>query len=281
MVERARDVSIGSLGPTLEALAPRAVPAWDGRRHFSGEPRRTAAYLLVVDTTNFCFWGGEGGYWQLAEAIRDAFLAGEPLWDASRLAGLERSQLERHLGGMTLLDERLAALRELGAVARDRFGGELTRLIGATAVETARTLAARLSSFADFAAYDGRRVPLLKRAQIAAADLHAAGAARFPDVGELTCFADYKLPQVLRHLGALRYSDGLAHRVDGWQELLPGEPAEVEIRAATVVAVERLRDSLAEGGRSLMAVEVDWMLWALSQEIFPMRPHHRVRTIFY
>ena len=69
--------------------------------------------------------------------------------------------------------------------------------------------------------------------------------------------------------------------MDGWEELAPGEPAEVEIRAATVVAVERLREALARGGRELMAIEVDWILWDLAQGLYPVRPYHRTRTIFY
>jgi hypothetical protein len=73
----------------------------------------------------------------------------------------------------------------------------------------------------------------------------------------------------------------LARRVDDWRELEAGEPAEVEIRAATVVCVGRLRDELAAAGRQLNAIEVDWMLWAFSQELYPVRPHHRTRTVFY
>jgi hypothetical protein len=121
----------------------------------------------------------------------------------------------------------------------------------------------------------------LKRAQITAADLWGAGAIDFPDVDQLTCFADYKLPQALRHLGALEYSEHLARRVDDWVELEPGGPEEVEIRAATVVAVEEVRDRLASKGRHLPAVEVDWLLWSYAQGIFPVRPYHRVRTVFY
>jgi hypothetical protein len=180
-----------------------------------------------------------------------------------------------------MLEERAAVLRELGAVVISELGGDLGGLVDARAASTAAGLSRRLVSFRDEAMYDGREIPLMKRAQIAAADLAGCGVVNFPDLEALTCFADYKLPQTLRHLGALVYSDSLARRVDDWRELEPGEPAEIEIRAATVVCVERLLEALAGRGRELRAFEVDWMLWALSQELYPVRPHHRVRTIYY
>ena len=271
----ARDVRQGPLDRLLREIAGRPVPAWDGRRHYAGPAAETVRYLLVLDTVNFSFWGGAaGGYWQLAERLRDAISAGAGLSDRATLAGMTAGRLRDLVGDLPMLEQRAAALRELG---EHGFDG----LVAATAAGTARTLAERLRSYADIADYGGRRVPLLKRAQIAAADLHGAGVARFPDLEALTCFPDYKLPQVLRHFGALEYSAGLARRVDGWEELRPGEPAEVEIRASTVVAVERLRAALAERGRELTAVQVDWILWDRSQGLYPVRPYHRTRTIFY
>jgi hypothetical protein len=275
VVERACDVRLGPLDRVLGEIADRPVPPWDRSRHYSGAPDRTIRYLLVLDTVNFSFWGGQaGGYWQLAERLRDAFTSGEKLSDAAALAHVTAAQLRELLGELPMLEERALALRELGAHG---FDG----LVGETAAGTAAALAERLPSYADVATYDGRRVPLLKRAQIVAADLHGAGVVSFPDLAALTCFPDYKLPQVLRHFGAVEYSGGLARRIDGWEELGPGEPAEVEIRAATVVAVERLREALAERGRPLPSIEVDWILWDRSQGLYPVRPYHRTRTIFY
>ena len=275
MVERAGDVRLGALDRLLAEVADRAVPPWDGRRHYAGPPERTLRYLLVLDTVNFSFWGGTaGGYWQLAERLRDAFEAGDELAAPAALATVGAGRLHELLGDLPMLEERASALRELGAHG---FDG----LVHETAAATAAALSGRLRSYADLAEHGGRRVPLLKRAQIVPADLHGAGVARFPDLADLTCFPDYKLPQVLRHHGALEYSAELARRVDGWEELRAGEPAEVEIRAATVVAVERLREALAGRGRDLTAVEVDWILWDLSQGLYPVRPYHRTRTVFY
>ncbi|GAC1656206.1 MAG: hypothetical protein NVS9B1_11010 [Candidatus Dormibacteraceae bacterium] len=276
---QALEVRLGPLDGVLAAVADLPTPAWDRRRHYDGE--RLAEYVLLLDTLNFSFWGSGRGYWQLAESLRDAFKRGEPLWDPERLLALDAAGLAAVIGDFPIPERRLAAVHELARLAQRECAGDLTRLIPPSAPELAGYLAANLPSFADYADYGGLRVPLLKRAQIAAADLWGSGVAGFPDIGELTCFPDYKLPQVLRHHGAIEYSEHLARRVDGWEELEPGAPEEVEIRAATVVAVEELRDRLTEGGRELTAVELDWILWSHSQGLFPVRPYHRVRTVFY
>lgn len=278
-LEEAEDVTLGELDGILAAVAGLDVPAWDRRRHYDGD--RMIEYVLVLSTLNFSFWGSGRGYWQLAESLRDAFGAGRPLWEVEYLEGITEAQLSEVIGEFPIMDRRVAALKELGRLARTDFRGDLRLLVGASAVGLARLLSTRLPSYADVVLHRGLRVPFLKRAQIAAADLWGAGVAKYPDLADLTCFADYKLPQVLRQAGALVYSDRLARRVDDWRELKPGEPAEVEIRAGTVIAVESLRDALFARGRDLMAIEVDWILWKHSQGLFPVRPYHRTRTVFY
>ena len=55
---------------------------------------------------------------------------------------------------------------------------------------------------------------------------------------------------------------------------------EVEIRAATIVAVEELRQGLKRRGRNLFTFELDWLLWHIAQSA-KMPPHHRTLTTFY
>jgi hypothetical protein len=142
------------------------------------------------------------------------------------------------------------------------------------------------------ATYRGHAVRFYKRAQILISDLYGAYAGerwgRFDDLDQLTAFADYKLPQVLRELGILVYEARLAEQVDRQVEIPAGSPAEVEIRAATIWACEELRRSLnlarARSGtdlRPLRAFEVDWYLWDDAQGRDLGRPYHRTRTIFY
>jgi Potential Queuosine, Q, salvage protein family len=279
VVAEALEVRLGPLDAALAALRDREVPKWDRKRHYAGE--RLVEYVLVLDTLNFSFWGSGRGYWQLAEALRDAFSAGDPLWEPVRLLELDAAGLTAVIGDFPIPDRRVAALHELAQLADREAAGSLAGLVPPSAPELAEFLSRNLESFRDVAAYGDFEVPLLKRAQIAAADLWGSGAIAYDDIDQLTCFADYKLPQALRHLGTLEYSDHLARRIDDWVELDPGSPEEVEIRAATVVAVEELRDRLATGGRHLKSVEVDWMLWDYAQGLFPVRPYHRTRTVFY
>jgi hypothetical protein len=279
VLAEALEVRLGPLDAAADALRERPVPRWDGRRHYSGG--RLVEYVLVLDTLNFSFWGSPGGYWRLAESLRDAFDRGDPLWEAGRLLELDEEGLRAIVGDLPLMDRRVAALHELAGLAAREAAGELAGLVPPSAPELAGFLSRNLDSFRDVALYGELEVPFLKRAQIAAADLWGSGAIAYPDVDQLTCFADYKLPQALRHLGALEYTEHLARKVDDWVEMEPGAPEEVEIRAGTVIAVEELRDRLHAAGRELIAVEVDWLLWDLAQGLFPVRPHHRVRTVFY
>ena len=53
-------------------------------------------------------------------------------------------------------------------------------------------------------------------------------------------FADYRVPQILRHIGVLSYSDELAQLIDSETELAYSGKLEVELRAATVVTVDSI-----------------------------------------
>jgi hypothetical protein len=189
------------------------------------------------------------------------------------------------------LAERGANLRQLGRglLAVSDEPDAAARFIAAcdgSAVRLVERVAAAFPSFNDVARLDGRDVKFFKRAQILAADLHGAfageGLGRFDDLGRLTAFADYKVPQVLRGLGVLRYDDRLAAIVDRRALIPAGSREEIEIRAATVWACELIRASLAAWGRSMAAYEIDWALWQAGQSLAPeIPPYHRTLTIFY
>ncbi len=281
-------------------------PSWDFTYHLRVEEREMAAYLLVLDSLNFCFWpkprtprweieDGQkviSGYNALAFSLKKAFENGVPLSDAKYLANMTKERLKSLLGGrgeLQLMDERVGILNELGRVLLREYRGRAYRLVeeaGHSAVNLAFLLGRQISSFRDETGYSGRPVFFYKRAQIFAADLYGAlggkGYGGFKDIHKLTAFADYKLPQVLRHLGILYYSKKLAQKVDKKSIIQPGSPEEVEIRSGTIWAVEFIRRKLGDMEKCCRPFEIDCMLWNMGQNPeFKKSPYHRTVTIFY
>jgi hypothetical protein len=171
-------------------------------------------------------------------------------------------------------------LRELGERVRDERAGSFLALArggNGSAVALVEHLAG-WASWQDVSPYDGERVPLFKRAQIAAADLALAGIAPADDLASLTLFADNLVPHVLRIDGVLRFEPALVARIDAGELIEHGSPEEVEIRAVALHAVERL---VAAHGATT-ATAVDNVLWHRgAAKRYKDHPRHRARTTAY
>lgn len=281
---------------------------------------RTIGWIFVLDALNFCFWsqgpnpghrwriasGGAtyDGYMALAIALRDVARSGIPIWDVGWQSTVDDETINgifRPAPGsapIPLLPQRTANLRELGQAMRaldlgdspyrsfvGRAGGSAPRLV--------RAIVDTFPSFRDVAWWtppgsqgSATEVRFYKRAQILVSDLAGAFAGHpemvFHDTGQLTAFADYKVPQVLRHHEVLRYGSTLAGRIQARDRIAPGSREEVEIRAATIWGCELLRQALADLGADFAANDVDWLLWNLGQSLpATCEPYHRTVTVFY
>jgi len=288
-----------------ESTASPPNPYWDTTYHFYDGTERTVNWMLVLDALNFCFWAEKdqpgwsidyqgktlNGYWAEAAALKRAFEEGIPLWDAKFLSTISSKTMAYIFRGtetIPLLEQRVYNAREVGNVLLEHFDGQFTNAIEqveGSAVKLALLLASRFSSFYDVTTYRKREVRFFKRAQICVADLHSAFMGQqwgaFTDLDQLTAFADYKLPQVLRHYNVLEYCPSLAERIDSQEQLEAGSGEEVEIRAATIWACELLRRELLRRACPMSAAEIDQRLWLLAQATAEMRPYHRTRTLYY
>lgn len=118
---------------------------------------------------------------------------------------------------------------------------------------------------------------LYKRAQIFVADLWGAfkgqSYGEFDDIGSLTIMADYIVPAMLRQLGVLKYSSTLASTIEANDEIRPGSEEEVELRACSVHAVEKMRELIRmRSGKQVLfssrAIPVSVHLLAGTRDIF-------------
>ena len=110
---------------------------------------------------------------------------------------------------------------------------------------------------------------------------------------------------VLTSFLCFRLDDTLAKRIDSKEEITAGSEEEIEIRAATVQSVEKIRSLLLD----MYKVEIlplqlgelhfreeymtptlilsffpftDWLLWERGEALLKtLPPHHRTLTVFY
>lgn len=235
----------------------------------------------------------ETGTTALASALCRAVEEGSPLWDPAylqRLTHTETAHLLRPDEGspeIPLLQERHRHLIELGEGLAGDSAAELVRAAKGSGVALIGEVLQRFPSFRDVAiADDGRLIRYHKRAQILIADLVGALAGTdlggFEDLADLTAFADDKVPQVMRQVGVLRYSDEAAVLLRSRTLIPAGSRLELEIWAATIWGCELIRQKLAGAGIGMHAYEIDWLLWSAGQELSrTVEPYHQTLTPFY
>ena len=201
---------------------------------------------------------------------------------------------------------------EVGRVLLEKWNGSILQFLGIpipkegssdplVSTVTAPQLVDRiLESFPGFRDccpwQDNEYLYLYKRAQICVGDWNASLKLKLRDMESITTFADYRVPQLLRHVGVLEYHpDKLGNDIDEGREILKGSEEENTIRAATVVAVEDLVAELRKHQQQqrqeekpeeqvFTAVTVDWYLWQVGERMHnegTLKCHHKTRTTFY
>ncbi len=107
-------------------------------------------------------------------------------------------------------------------------------------------------------------------------------------MGELTVFADYRLPQLFRSdgVGVLRLDAQLAASIEERAPIPQGSVEEVGLRAATVWAAAQLGDALRSrpGFESTTQAQLDYYLWklAVTRDAAGALPQfHRTRCCAY
>ncbi len=306
VMEQARHCSIDD--SAIEAWASKVAPA-----ELEPPPHELLAYLpgsqdamanlgLLIDSLNFCFWSSNpiqiewrGKHYERFNAMFISIMLAakyEPRWcDPEFWVSMPGDELREVLSGkgeLLLMDERERIVRDTGRVLLERFDGQFMNAIESVnwkAWPLAVLLMANFDSFRDVSSYHNKPVYFLKRAQICALDtsiaFHTHGHPPLKGVDELTAFADYRVPQALRHLGIVNLTAESAQAIDSGQEWQRDSEEEIEIRAATIEAVDRMRKALRRVGKEAAPWRIDWYLWVLSHHENIAVNHHRTRTVYY
>lgn len=193
----------------------------------SGE--KFATNYLKQDDGTPIEWDGAFGMWAcLKKALENDDLP--DILDATVLAELTLEEAESIFNpsngvSMPMLEKRVELLNDTGEVLCEQYNGSFATLVnqsnnrlyndGSGFVEQ---LVDEFKGYQDEWQYDGISVRFDKRAQLAATMLYdwfaANGQTLFSDIEDLTVFADYGIPIVLRDESILTYHPGLAYIVD-------------------------------------------------------------------
>ncbi|HEY3491725.1 MAG TPA: queuosine salvage family protein, partial [Solirubrobacterales bacterium] len=252
------------------------------------DPEAAAAFAICMNAINVGsgWWPtirkrpGHSGYGTMAAGVEERFAAVGP-WSPEELAAMSPDAIASVVGQdpeHPLMAQFAASLRDVGEHLVAEHGGRFLGAVeGPDSIPELAGVFARWDSFADVSAYEGRRIPFFKRAQLAAADLHRAGVADLSGIERLTAFADNLVPHVLRVDGILELDPGLTDRIEAEELLVHGSPQEIELRACAVHAIE-----LLSATSDFTPAEIDSALWNRGRDgRYKSLPRPRSRNTAY
>lgn len=318
VVKRAEDVKINQ--EKIEKLAKKlaiskiVVSVWPKEYHLqTNNQQMMLDYLILLDALNFCFWNEDkrwnvnykgkkyNGYFALSLALKKFFGENSKKASLEHFSKISFKEFKEILQGgknLLFLKKRWQIARTVSSVLIKKYKNSVNFVNSANHKLSILVpkIQKELPSFNDVANYNGKKVYFLKRAQILGSDIWGAldggqssfikasedkRIGYFKDLDYLTAFADYKIPQILYHFGILEYSDNLERKI-GNKIIIPSKSKEeIEIRSATIWAVEYLKEALTKLGKNFHSFQIDWILWNKSQKLKMKMPYHLTKTIFY
>lgn len=195
-----------------------------------------------------------------------------------------------------MIEERHQILTQVGERLTTQYDGRFSNLVEASEPRLYADgdgiidrLVSHFPSFRDSSVVtlnDGTSIEVLfwKRAQLAAGMAYGRfqnqSTFQIQDQDCFTVFVDYNLPNVLRGIGVLDYSNYLSELIDSRNMIEAGSQEEVELRAATVYAADKLLERLIELRETpIYAPHLDYKLFSMRDGVDT--PVHITQTTEY
>ena len=271
-------------------------------------------FIFLVDGLNFCFWPSSMEYEDLTLFIKNGIKDISKKYDPDYFLKISKENFISEFQSLfkkdpyNQLEERYRILQELSYIIKNKFDNSYINFVKKSDFNASKLLnqiISNFTSFQDHAVYKGRQIFFYKRAQILVGDINETLLSfckkfkTLPDSEKnllkkfnnnkkldylelLTCFADYRVPQVLDFKGIVTYSESLNNKLINNISITPCSEEEIEIRGVMIFVVSEIVRILKDMGKEMNDIEVDWILWQFGEKfIKDTHPHHKVLGIFY
>jgi len=201
----------------------------------------------------------------------------QTFFDIENLIKITPEQLKENIFkcDFNLINERARMIREVFTIIKYNYQENCINFVkecNKNATKLVKKIIDEFCCFRDHAIYNGEQIFFYKRAQILVSDLYLAyldikeakkdtqenDIINFTQetISQLTMFADYRVPQILKAKGILVYDKHLTDLINNKLEIPHGSKEEVEIRAATIQAVEQIKNRLKIKGKNVMSIQI-------------------------
>lgn len=274
--------------------------------HYDWSLANLQMIVIYFNSMNFCFWAEKGqpkwtikvegvnldGSVALFRALEEEAKKNPTFLRPSTAAHMEFNEFKELLKGnvdIPLIKERYQNLVNVAQVLSEKYDSSVENLIksgDSNAELILENIVKDFTSFSDSQNYKNNDLNFLKRAQLQVKmiddQLKYYKKNGLSNMKSLTAFADYKIPQLLRHIGVLEYSDNLAFKVDSQTLIAKDSVEEVEIRIATILAIDFIYQSLKQESIDIVSSDIDTLLWLRTQNnSSDIKPYHRTYTTAY
>lgn len=277
---------------------------WDHPLVFKDGTDKSVNYLALFSTLSFRYWGEpkwhrlhngqeQGGSYSLMMCLKEMIESGIDISDAKVMRELPFETFKSSLAGdnntqIPYLEARYEMMQELGKVLGMKYEGKFTNLfedVGYDATLIIQRLFNDFICYKDAFYYKGKEILFLKKAQEVAylvyEQFRGKGLGRIKNMESLTGSSDYRLPQVLGHMGILKFSPELKAKLDATEILEEDSEMALEIRMSTIYACSLICQAAKDAGRDLAQYQISNMLWTAAQgDDSDMIAYPRIESLF-
>lgn len=251
-------------------------------------------FLLVYESIDFSFWGNpkwtintENGKEDGSIALLYALLNYVKERNTTDFSNITKEEFKEILKGnieIPLFEERYNIIRNVSNIVNKKMNGNFYTFIKGVTLDTElfEIIVKYFSNFKDERIYNNREIYFYKLAQLLTSDiLHIRERKENikVDYSHLVGCSDYKIPQVMRGLGILEYSDKLSNIIDNKKEIEVNSEYEVEIRANMLVAIDLIKKKL---DNKVCAIDINDYIWSQGRnKTIELKPYHLTRNTNY